>query len=344
MKRTANKFDLGSSIQYLSYYLPQLAMDNNLLAEQFVGKKAKELFDISGVKTRHVAAKGVLGSDLAISALELLQKEHPNFSLKEIDFLIVSTLVLDYNSPTTASVLHHKLGLSSACGTIDLPQGCSGFLYSLSVAEAMITAGNARNVLILLGEVPTKAIHSEDIVLRSIFGDAGAAIVVSENPTKSIGKFTFATFGDGFDFLKVERGGGRNPIDEAWIKKYSDQENQLSFGRIEMNGLEVLRFALKEIPGFLEQTLVKNGLTISEIDFFIFHQASAMILKSLQRKCNIPEHKFISNFEDVGNTVSCSIPIALKKAADLGNFKKGNKIVLIGFGIGFSCIGTVIEW
>jgi 3-oxoacyl-[acyl-carrier-protein] synthase-3 len=142
----------------------------------------------------------------------------------------------------------------------------------------------------------------------------------------------------------VERGGGRNPIDEAWLNKYSDQVNQLSFGRIEMNGLEVLRFVLKEIPGFLEQTLVKNGLTISEIDFFIFHQASALILKSLQRKCNIPEHKFISNFEEVGNTVSCSIPIALETAAALGTFKKGDKIVLLGFGIGFSCIGTVIEW
>ena len=290
------------------------------------------------------ASQDEIGSDLAFKATLKLFNEYPEIDKREIDFLIVSTLVLDYNSPTTASVLHHKLGLSSTCGTIDLPQGCSGFLYSLSVAEAMISTGNARNVLILLGEVPSKAIHSEDIVLRSIFGDAGAAIVVSENNTKAIGKFTFATFGNGFDFLKVERGGGRNPIDEAWINKYSDQVNQLSFGRIEMNGLEVLRFALKEIPGFLEQTLVKNGLTISEIDFFIFHQASALILKSLQRKCNIPEHKFISNFEEVGNTVSCSIPIALETAAALGTFKKGDKIVLLAFGIGFSCIGTVIEW
>jgi 3-oxoacyl-[acyl-carrier-protein] synthase-3 len=290
------------------------------------------------------ASQDEIGSDLAFKAVLKLFNEYPEIDKREIDFLIVSTLVLDYNSPTTASVLHHKLGLSSTCGTIDLPQGCSGFLYSLSVADAMISAGNARNVLILLGEVPSKAIHSEDSVLRSIFGDAGAAIVVSENNTKAIGKFTFATFGNGFDFLKVERGGGRHPIDEAWINKYSDQVNQLSFGRIEMNGLEVLRFALKEIPGFLEQTLVKNGLTISEIDFFIFHQASEMILKSLQRKCNIPEHKFISNFEEVGNTVSCSIPIALETAAALGTFKKGDKIVLLGFGIGFSCIGTVIEW
>ena len=316
-----------AKIRKISYYLPgpplSIESDNN---------------------NRYYASQDEIGSDLAFKATLKLFNDYPEIDKREIDFLIVSTLVLDYNSPTTASVLHHKLGLSSTCGTIDLPQGCSGFLYSLSVAEAMISAGNARNVLILLGEVPTKAIHSEDIVLRSIFGDAGAAIVVSENNTKAIGKFTFATFGNGFDFLKVERGGGRNPIDEAWINKYSDQVNQLSFGRIEMNGLEVLRFALKEIPGFLEQTLVKNGLTISEIDFFIFHQASALILKSLQRKCNIPEHKFISNFEEVGNTVSCSIPIALEKAAALGTFKKGDKIVLLGFGIGFSCIGTVIEW
>ena len=316
-----------AKIRKISYYLPgtPLSIDGNN-------------------NNRYHASQDEIGSDLAYKAVLKLFNDYPEIDKREIDFLIVSTLVLDYNSPTTASVLHHKLGLSSTCGTIDLPQGCSGFLYSLSVAEAMISAGNARNVLILLGEVPTKAIHSEDIVLRSIFGDAGAAIVVSENNTKAIGKFTFATFGNGFDFLKVERGGGRNPIDEAWINKYSDQVNQLSFGRIEMNGLEVLRFALKEIPGFLEQTLVKNGLTISEIDFFIFHQASALILKSLQRKCNIPEHKFISNFEEVGNTVSCSIPIALETAAALGTFKKGDKIVLLGFGIGFSCIGTVIEW
>ena len=318
---------LFAKIRKISYYLPgpPLSIDSNS-------------------NNRYHASQDEIGSDLAYKAVLKLFNDYPEIDKREIDFLIVSTLVLDYNSPTTASVLHHKLGLSSTCGTIDLPQGCSGFLYSLSVAEAMISAGNARNVLILLGEVPTKAIHSEDTVLRSIFGDAGAAIVVSENNTKAIGKFTFATFGNGFDFLKVERGGGRNPIDEAWINKYSDQVNQLSFGRIEMNGLEVLRFALKEIPGFLEQTLVKNGLTISEIDFFIFHQASALILKSLQRKCNIPEHKFISNFEEVGNTVSCSIPIALETAAALGNFKKGDKIVLLGFGIGFSCIGTVIEW
>ncbi len=314
-------------IRKISYYLPgpPLSIDSNS-------------------NNRYYASQDEIGSDLAFKAVLKLFNEYPEIDKLDIDFLIVSTLVLDYNSPTTASVLHHKLGLSSTCGTIDLPQGCSGFLYSLSVAEAMISAGNARNVLILLGEVPTKAIHSEDTVLRSIFGDAGAAIVVSENNTKAIGKFTFATFGNGFDFLKVERGGGRNPIDKAWLNKYSDQVNQLPFGRIEMNGLEVLRFALKEIPGFLEQTLVKNGLTISEIDFFIFHQASALILKSLQRKCNIPEHKFISNFEEVGNTVSCSIPIALETAAALGNFKKGDKIVLLGFGIGFSCIGTVIEW
>ena len=318
---------LLAKIRKISYYLPgpPISIDGNS-------------------NNRYHASQEEIGSDLAYKAVLKLFNEFTEIDKCEIDFLIVSTLVLDYNSPTTASVLHHKLGLSSTCGAIDLPQGCSGFLYSLSVAEAMISAGNARNVLILLGEVPTKAIHSEDIVLRSIFGDAGAAIVVSENNTKAIGKFTFATFGNGFDFLKVERGGGRNPIDEAWLNKYSDQVNQLSFGRIEMNGLEVLRFVLKEIPGFLEQTLVKNGLTISEIDFFIFHQASALILKSLQRKCNIPEHKFISNFEEVGNTVSCSIPIALETAAAQGTFKTGDKIVLLGFGIGFSCIGTVIEW
>ncbi len=335
---------MGASIKYISYFLPPLAIDNVALAKGYPDKTPQDLFDISGVHKRHIASEGVLGSDLALNAVRSLVLENSDFSLNEIDFLIFSTLVLDYNSPTTASVLHRKLGLNPNCGALDLPQGCTGFLYSLSLASAMISAGNAKNVLILLGEIPTKAIHRDDIALRSIFGDAGAALVVSENQTSKIGKFVFGTFGEGFDFLKVEVGGGRNPINSEWIKKYDDQELNLPYGRIEMNGFEVLRFALKEIPGLLDRTLLMNNISISEIDFFVFHQASAMILKSLQRKCDIPQGKFISYFEESGNTVSCSIPIALKKGADDNRFKKGDKIALIAFGIGFSCIGTVIEW
>lgn len=335
---------MGGSIKHISYFLPPLSIDNDMLAKSCQDKTAQELFDISGVHKRHIASEGVLGSDLALNAMDSLILENPDFSIKEIDFLIVSTLVLDYNSPTTASVLHRKLGLKSNCGAMDLPQGCTGFLYSLSVASAMISAGNAKNVLILLGEIPTKALHSDDIALRAIFGDAGAAIVVSENQASKIGKFVFGTFGEGFDFLKVEVGGGRNPINSEWIKEYANQELNLPYGRIEMNGFEVLRFALKEIPALLDRTLAINNISISEIDFFVFHQASAMILKSLQRKCDIPTEKFISFFEESGNTVSCSIPIALKKGSDEGRFKKGDKMALIAFGIGFSCIGTVIEW
>lgn len=335
---------MGASILHISYFLPPLSFDNFDIAKSYPDKTAQELFDISGVHKRHIASEGVLGSDLALSAVTSLVLENPDFSLNSIDFLILSTLVLDYNSPTTASVLHQKLGLKPNCGAMDLPQGCTGFLYSLSIASAMISAGNAKNVLILLGEIPTKAIHSDDLALRSIFGDAGAALVVSENKTSKIGKFVFGTFGEGFDFLKVEVGGGRNPINSEWIKKYADQELNLPYGRIEMNGFEVLRFALKEIPALLDRTLLKNNISISEIDYFVFHQASAMILRSLQRKCEIPEEKFVSYFVDTGNTVSCSIPIALKKGDDDGRFKKGDKIALLAFGIGFSCIGTVIEW
>jgi 3-oxoacyl-[acyl-carrier-protein] synthase-3 len=128
------------------------------------------------------------------------------------------------------------------------------------------------------------------------------------------------------------------------LKKYEDQPGNLAHGRMSMNGLEVTRFSLEKVPVLLDQTLEKNNITFEEIDLFVFHQASLIILNSLKRKCKIPDSKFYIYLEDVGNTVSCTIPIALYHAEKENRLKRGDKVMLLGFGVGYSWGGTIINY
>ena len=335
---------MSSNIQFISYYLPPNTLTNGDLSMIFKQKSQQEIFTIFGVSKRHVRNTNQIGSDLAFEAALKLFKENPTFKKSTIDFLIFCTGALDYKAPTSASVLHHKLELNKNCGCIDMPMGCSGFIYGLSLADAMIQSGNAENVLFLVSDIPTSVIHSQDFEMRGIFGDAGVAILVQKSQRKQIGKFVFGNDGSGAENLIVERGSTRSPIDKEWLEMYQNEHQQLSHGRMSMNGLEVARFSLQRVPSLLVDTLNKNNLNFEEIDLFVFHQASKFILNALQRKCKIPSDKFYTYYEEIGNTVSCSIPIALKQAELEGKLKKDMKVMLLGFGVGYSWGGTIVTW
>jgi 3-oxoacyl-[acyl-carrier-protein] synthase-3 len=335
---------MSSKIKYISYYLPPTSLGNEELAGLFENKSSEEIFTVFGVKKRSIRNPGQIGSDLAFEAAQKLFNENKTSDKNTIDFLIFCTEGLDYKAPTSASVLHHRLGLNENCGCIDMPMGCSGFIYGLSLAHSMIHAGNATKVLFLVADIPSSVIHSSDFEMRCIFGDAGVAILVQKSEINQIGKFVFGTDGSGAQNLIVERGTTRAPIDKEWLEKYKDEPENLSQGRMKMNGLEIARFSLQRVPSLLENTLLKNNISFEEIDLFIFHQASKFILNSLKRKCKIPSDKFYTYYEEVGNTVSCSLPIALKQAELEGKLRKGMKVMLLGFGVGYSWGGTIITW
>ncbi len=317
-----------AQIRKISYYLPEKKLSNESISN-----------DIKGTNRYH-ASQDEIGSDLAFQAVLKLFNEYPGIDKNEIDFLLYTTQGLDYFSPSSASILHHRIGLNESCGVLDIPVGCAGFVYGLSLAQAIISSGNASKVLFLLGEIPSKAIHEDDHDLKMIFGDAGVACLVESSSFNSIQKFVFGTDGKGFDDLNILRGGTRYPIDASWLK----DNGALPHGRLAMNGLEILRFSLDKIPKLLQATLLKNDCDFSEINYFVFHHASLIIIKSLQRKCAIPADRLIEYFDEVGNTVSCSIPIALKKADEEGKLKSGDKIMLLGFGTGYAWAGTIIVW
>lgn len=328
----------------ISYFLPSTVLSNSTLSIYFSEKTEEEIFKTFGIKKRYIRDPQQIGSDLGFESAQLFFQEFGIPLKKEIDCLIFCTEGLDYKCPTSASVLHHKLGLKTECACLDMPMGCAGYIYGLSLAKSLVIAGVATKVLLIVADIPTSVIHSEDFDLRAIFSDAGATTLITKKEAENIGHFVFGSDGSGAKNLLVEHGSTRKPIDGDWIEKYKHEPEYLAHGRMSMNGLEIARFSLQRVPQLLEDVLRKNDLSFEEVDLFVFHQASKFILNALKRKLKIPTEKFYEYIEDVGNTVSCTIPIALKNAEKEGVLKNGMKVVVLGFGVGYSWGGTVIRW
>jgi 3-oxoacyl-[acyl-carrier-protein] synthase III len=326
----------------LAYHLPETIISNDDLAQEFPTITAETIFKQTGIKRRHINKPYEIGSDTSYQAavkLFLDKTIHP----EDIDLLISCNQGPDFKAPSNSVLIHQRLGLKNECVCLDLPMGCSGYVYALGVAKAMILSGQGNNALILTSEVASQVIHPEDLYLRMIFGDAATATYIPRQFATQIGFFIYGTDGEGADALYVDRSSGRSPIDEDWLELYKDVPGKMQHGRMHMNGSAIVNFSIKLVPQLLNDTLEKNNLKFEEIDLFIFHQASGFILNVLRKKCKIPEDKFVVCIENFGNTVSNTIPIALAESIAQGRAKKGMKIMLLGFGIGFTWAGTIIE-
>jgi 3-oxoacyl-[acyl-carrier-protein] synthase-3 len=298
-----------------------------------------KITDKIGIQTRYKATDDEFASDLAIIAAEKLFSYNA-IDRKTIDFILYCTQSPDYFLPTTACIIQNKLSLSKNCGALDFNLGCSGFVYGLSIANALIESKTANNVLLITSETYSKFIHKDDISNQSIFSDAAAATIISKNGDAKINQFISGTDGSGFKNLIVKGGGIRyRNIPEFQSVSLQDLS---SSNYLYMNGSEVFLFALTELPNLVTQTLLKNNLTFNDINLFIFHQASKVVLDSIQKKLNIDDDKFFRNLLNIGNTVSSTIPIAIKDALISNKIKEGDKVLIAGFGVGYSWSSTVL--
>ncbi len=332
---------MGAFIKAISYYLPEKILNNEELSRIFPEYTPEEIFRRTGVKERRIAADDEIPSDSAVTATAKFFEEHPHVKKEDIDFLIFTTEMVDRRGPATACILQNKLGLPTTLGAIDIPMGCSGFIYGLMVANSLITTKVAKNILFLTGDAATKVIHPRDHELRMIFGDAMAVTLISETENSGIGGFVYGTDGSGAPNLIVEGCCGAEKPTREWLDKYSDAGG-MAYGIFSMKGPEVLTFSLRKVPPLVKETLEKANLTMDDIDLFVFHQASGFILEVLRRKMKIPKEKFFTNLEFIGNTVAATIPLALYDAVKEGRAKKGDKVLIAGFGIGYSWGATVI--
>ena len=292
-----------------------------------------------GTRQLHLSEIGTTGSDLALEAAKRLLRQIPK---QHIDFLIFSSLTLDYKTPTTASVLHRALGLKNSCGVLDVPSGCAAFPTALALANGFFLSGSAKCILIVLGEVPSQAVDPQDPSLRNLMSDAGVAVIVE--PSTNPSHFVFGNDGEGFDYLKVEQGGARFPFTMDYLKANLHQPQLNRFGTIAMDGQGILKMTLKNIPTAIHELLRLYQYDLAEIDYFLFHQGSNILLEALARKMKVPESKMLNFLAVYGNTVSCSIPLAWYHAEKEGKFHSGDKILCMGFGVGFSWSGTILHY
>jgi 3-oxoacyl-[acyl-carrier-protein] synthase-3 len=330
---------MDAFIKGISYYLPERVVTNHELLQEFpewsVDKVARKL----GVMQRHIAAPDELSSDMAVKAAQNLFAEY-NINPLEIDFLLFCTQSPDYFLPTSACIIQNKLGIPTSSGALDFNLGCSGYIYGLSLAKGLLAAGIARNVLLLTSETYSKFIHPSDKSNRTIFGDAATATLIAGNGYAEVLNFSLGTDGDGAGNLIVKSGCMRNPSMLNDLR-HDVNGNPVSSDHLFMDGSEIFNFTLEMVPDLVYRTIKSNGLGFEDINLFIFHQANNYLLEFLRKKIKIPEDRFYIYIENVGNTVSSTIPIALCEAGKSG-IVRGN-VLLAGFGVGYSWGGTVLR-
>jgi len=337
---------MHASLAAIEYFLPQRVVSTSDLAEEFPGWPVEKIDDKTGIRERHIAAPEECSSDLAVSAARQLF-ESGACTPESIDFVLLCTQSPDYFLPTTACLVQDRLGIPTTAGALDFNLGCSGYIYGLGLGQGLISSGQASNVLLITAETYSKFIHPRDKSVRTIFGDAAAATLLTAVDSESalIGPFLYGTDGRGGPNLIVATGGMRKPRTDQSAEPVEDESgNVRSSDNLFMNGAEIFTFTLLTVPKTVCQLLAKAGLTMDDVDLVVFHQANRYMLEHLRAKMNIPTAKFYVAMSHCGNTVSSTIPIALKHAVSQGKLRDGAVVMLVGFGVGYSWGATLVRW
>jgi 3-oxoacyl-[acyl-carrier-protein] synthase-3 len=331
---------MGCKIARIEYFLPENLVTNEWLEKTSGRWSAEKIEKKVGIRERHIAKKEETSLDLAYEASARVLA---GYDKNKIDFVLLCTQSPDYFLPTSACILQDKLGLRTDIGAFDFNLGCSGYVYGLAMAKGFINSGIAGTVLLVVSETYSKFIHEKDFSNRTIFGDGAAATIIEKDEEEYIFDFVLGTDGKGWDKLVVPNGGLRHPFDPNAPVTEDESGNLRSPNNLYMNGTEIFNFTIEAIPPVVADVLQKNRLDMDTVDYFIFHQANKYMIDYLRKKIKIPPEKFYQNMLFTGNTVSATIPIALKDSLEQGVVKKGDTVLLCGFGVGYSWGAAIIK-
>ncbi len=331
---------MGCRITKIEYYLPGCVLTNDDLAKESGRWSADKIEKKVGIRERHLAREDETSADLAYEASKRVLE---CYDRNKIDFVILCTQSPDYFLPTSACLLQDKLGLRTDIGAFDFNLGCSGYVYGLAMAKGFINTGAANTVLLVVSETYSKFMHEKDYSNRTIFGDGAAATIIEKTDRECILEFALGTDGKGWDKLIVPNGGMRHPFDPNAEAAADESGNLRSPNNLFMNGTEIFNFTIEAVPKVVTQVLEKNRMSLDTVDYVIFHQANKYMVDYLRKKINIPQEKFFSNMLYTGNTVSATIPIALKDSLEQGTVKQGDHVLLCGFGVGYSWGAVIIK-
>ena len=337
---------MKAAIRAIEYYLPEKAVTTEQLSAEFPEWPVQKIDEKTGIQVRHIAGEDECSSDLGVAAARKLF-ESGSCAPQDIDYVLFCTQSPDYFLPTTACLIQDRLGIPVSAGALDFNLGCSGFVYGLGLAQGLIESGQATRLLLITAETYSKFIHPRDRSVRTIFGDAAAATLVTAVDAEDalIGPFVFGTDGRGANNLIVPAGGLRRARSTETAREVTDDSGCVrSQDHLFMDGAEIFNFTLKAVPQSVCQLLERGHKTLEEIDLFVFHQANRYMLDYLRRKIKVPQEKFYVAMGHCGNTVSSTIPIALKHAQLEGRLKSGDLTMLVGFGVGYSWAAGLARW
>ena len=316
------------------HYLPERVLTNNDL-EHLMDTTDEWIRQRTGILQRHIAADNEAASDLATHACQQAMTS-AGITAGEIDFIFCATLTPDYFMPSSGCLVQHKIGAKRA-GACDINAACSGFIYALQHADALIRAGVHKTILVAGSEIMTSRLDWTKRDTAVLFGD-GAGAVVLRADTGGAGVLTTYTAADGggHDILMVPAGGSAQAITPENI-------NELNRG-IHMNGRELYKRAVYAFGDAVEKALKRANVSVNEIDLFVPHQANRRIIAAACERIGLPEEKIFLNLDQVANTSAASIPIALDQARAQGRIREGSLVLLAAFGAGLTWGSAVIRW
>jgi 3-oxoacyl-[acyl-carrier-protein] synthase-3 len=299
-----------------------------LLAARGLETSDEWIVERTGIRARHFAADGVMASDLALPACRAAL-EAAGRRAEDIDLVIVATSTPDMVFPSTACILQHKLGANGGIA-FDLQAVCSGFVYALSVADAMIRAGNAQRALVVGSEVFSRILDFNDRTTCLLFGDGAGAVVLEASATPGILASDLHADGKHVDILCVPGSvSGGQVLGDPLLK---------------MDGQAVFKLAVGVLESAARAVLAKAGRTEADLDWLIPHQANLRIMQSTAKKLKLPLDKLVVTVDEHGNTSAASVPLALDHAVKSGRVKPGDTVMLEGVGGGFTWGAVLLDF
>lgn len=289
----------------------------------------------TGIGSRHAATTETTTSLAAEACLKAL--ENAGKKPEDVDLILAATVSPDCTFPCLACQIQAAIGADRATA-YDINAACAGFLFALNSAAAYIECGMYKNALIVGAEVLTKIVDWNDRSSCILFGDGAGAAFVEQADTGVVAMEQGANGKKGMVLYRYER-----PVQNPFCEKANEEVPQGS-GFLEMNGQEVFRFAVSQVPESIQKVLEKAGWDKSEVDHFVLHQANARIIQSIAKRLGEPEEKFPMNLQKYGNMSSASIPVLLDELNQSGQLKRGEKLILSGFGAGLTYGATALIW
>ena len=323
----------GAKIAALGVSIPERVLTNDELSRT-IDTSDEWISSRTGIRERRVCRPDQATSDLAIeAAVDLLASN--GHQAEDIDLVISTSLVPDMPFPATASVIAARIGATNA-GAFDVQSGCTGFVYGLATATAFVSAGIYDNVLVTGAEAVSKALDWQDRSTCVLFGDGAGAVLVRPSDNGSIFAFDLGNDGGGAPFLNMPAGGTRLPASHETV----DERQHF----LRMNGREVYRFATRRVVESCRKTLDDAGVSAAEVDLFVPHQANLRIIEKVAAQLGFDDRQVFFNLDRFGNTSCASIPLCLHDAMAQGRLKKGDRLLIVGFGAGLTWGSCLTRW